>query len=172
MKKTPLQVKIQALNMLNEYSEKYFALATEHFYKFLGVDIFRVDGSIKQKYVLTLPTFEGKLPDGTFFNIHAWTKNTGYVLELNIKLCINGGSHDEKPSTAFCQYENAYFDICVVRDGKLAERERQPNDFSLRYEEGDILTKAAEAEEAAKVYKNKLDKVPYQFRDILWLKNL
>ena len=172
MKKTPLQIKIQALNLLNEYSAQYFTAATDHFRRFLGVNPFKVDGTIKEKYKIRLEPIKGRTQDDTYFDVHAWIVKGYSSLDIRVKICISGGSYDVKPSTAFTLYEDVTIEICEIRDDILCERTRQAPDFTTRYHEDDILKAAEEAKKAASEYRKAYDRVPYQFRDILQIKYL
>lgn len=172
MKKTPLQIKTQALNLLNEYSAQYFTAATDHFYRFLGVNPFKVDGTLKEKYKIHMEPIKGRTQDDTYFDVHAWIVKGYSSLDMRVKICISGGSYEVRPNTAFTQYEEATFEICEHRDGILSERTRQAPDFTKRYQEGEILKAAEEAKKAAEAYRKAHEKVPYQFRDILQIKYL
>jgi hypothetical protein len=171
MKKTNLQVKILALNLLNEYAPMYFEQATKHFEQFIGVDPFKVDGTLKAKYALKFEDTQGER-ENAYFHINAWVKSTSYSIDINIKICVSGGSYDVHPNTAFCQYNTMTLEIVRVKEGKISQRERQPNDFTVRYSESEILAAAAEVKKAAEAYENALSKVYYEFRDILYLSRL
>ena len=172
MKKTALQIKIQALNMLNSYAQAYFEQATKHFEQFIGVEPYKVDGSLKAKYVLKFEPAEGNTVDGTHYHVHAWMKERTYGLDLEVKICISGGSYDDKPATAFCQYESLSLMICIVKDGKLAARDIENYDFSVQYNEQQILNAAEEVKKAAERYEQALMTVPHYFRDILYIERL
>ena len=49
-KKTSAEIKALAINTLYEYAEKYIKHETERLIPFIGLDVFKVDGSFKQKY--------------------------------------------------------------------------------------------------------------------------
>lgn len=172
MKKTALEIKVQALNMLNSYAKTYFEQATKHFEQFIGVEPYKVDGSLKAKYVIKFEPCEGNTTDGTHYHVHAWIRERIYGLYLEVKICINGGSYDEKPVTAFCQYENLSLLICNIEDGKLATRDIQSYDFSVQYNEGQILKAADNVKQAAEKYEAVLKTVPHYFRDILYIERL
>lgn len=171
MKKSNLQVKILALNLLNEYAPAYFEQATKHFEQFIGVEPYKVDGTLKAKYMLKLNEVKGKI-DGAYFDIHAWIKPSSYSIDVNIKICVSGGSYDVHPNTAFCQYDTMTLEVVRIKDGKISQRERQPNDFTIRHSESEILAAAAEVKKAAEAYEQALSKVYYEFRDILYLSRL
>lgn len=172
MKKTALQIKIQALNMLNSYAQAYFEQATKHFEQFIGVEPYKVDGTLKAKYALKFEPVKGKTVDGTNYDVHAWMYSGNYSLDINVKICISGGSYEEKPATAFCQYESLSLMICRIKDGKLAARDIENYDFSVQYNEQQILRAAEEVKKAAERYEQALKTVPYYFRDILYIERL
>ena len=50
VKKTQAEIKVLAINTLYEYAEKYINHERQRLTAFIGMDIFKVDGSFKQKY--------------------------------------------------------------------------------------------------------------------------
>jgi len=62
------------------------------------------------------------LPDGTYYDVHYWFDYSYNELKVNVKLCINGGSWDVRPTTAFCQYEEQQLTILKTNPaGQLIE---------------------------------------------------
>lgn len=171
-KKTNLQIKVLALNIINEHAARCYEHAMNHFSQFIGKDIFKVDGSIKQKFSHETISFEGNLPDGTHYHTHYWYQNRSGYFSINVKTCVNGGSWDVKPSTAFCLYEEINIDLFEVKDGVLCECSRPQRDLSKRYEEAEILRAVEAAKEAAQQYNKVLEGVPYEFRDMFYLKRV
>lgn len=166
-----LDQKVRAINTFNEYAEKLYNQAKEFFAPLEGTYPFKVDGSLLKKYSdFKLETYEGKLPNGDHYNVHGWIKvSYGYV-DLNVKLCLHGGSYDDK--TYFCIYEGNSFVICKVENGRLVRRDTDDPDFSTRYDTKTIEDAAEEVKKYAAMYDEELEKVPYQFRDVLYLQRL
>ena len=171
MKKSNLQVKILSLNLLNEYAPAYFEKATKHFEQFIGAEAYKVDGTLKAKYALKLEEVKGHR-DGANFDIHAWIRPSSDSIDINIKICVSGGSYDVHPNTAFCQYDTMTLEVVRIKEGKISQRERQTNDFTVIHSESEILAAAAEVKKAAEAYEQALNKVYYEFRDILYLSRL
>lgn len=173
MKKTNLEVKVLALNTLNEYAEQIYNYEKKHFSQFLGKDIFKVDGSLKQKYEHPKLEFNGQMADGTFYSVSYWFTSAYNHFDVNIKICINGGSYDVKPTTAFCQYEETRPTLFEIeKTGELKETTQQPNDYSVRYDVASLEAKAAQIKAAAEQYRKASESLPYQFKDVLYIERL
>lgn len=173
-KKSNAEVKVLAVNTLNEYAEKFYNYEREYFSQFLGKDIFKVDGSIKQKFDHEKQDFKGQLLDGTHVTANYWFA-VGYgSFDIKIKICVNGGGHDVQPNTAFCQYEEMTLTLFSVKDGLLTEPEHKTDisHLSTRYKLEDLKAIAKEIEKAAENYKKTADKMPYRFNDVFWIERL
>ncbi len=180
---TNLEKKVLSINTLYQYAEKCIEYEMNHFKQFIGKDIFKVDGSVKAKYAHEKISFDGKMDDGTFYHVHYWFELNFNYFDLHIKSCINGGSYDVKPSTAFCIYEETTYTMFNVKKSEpdelgytkqlLAENtERFNNDYSIRYNADTVIEQANEVEKLAETYRNEYDKIPYYFRDVLHVKRL
>ena len=170
-KKSNVEVKVIALNLLNEYAAKYLNYERTHFSQFLGKDIFKVDGSVKAKFDHDKLSDKFQMPDGTWVDVHYWfTKAYGYF-NIHIKICVNGGSYDVKPTTAFCQYEEMTLTLFEVKDG-LVETTQQDNDLTIRYDVAELQAIAAEIKQAGEVYNRVYEKMPHRFTDVFYLSRL
>lgn len=170
MKKTALEIKVMAVNLLREYAKQFIAYELEHFNQFIGVDIFKVDGSIKAKYDHEKLTVEKRLPDGTWLTIHYWFKKYNTSLDMQIKLCINGGKHED--NTAFTHYENLSATMYNLDDNTLQPADVDRSYLDIRYNEKDLTEQAAKIKAAAEKYRAELDKMPYDFREIFYIERL
>ena len=172
VKKSALSVKVLAINTMNEYAAKFVEYEMKHFFQFIGQSIFKVDGSVKAKFAHEKLSFKGQLDDGTFFDAHYWFE-TRRSFDLVTKICINGGSYDVQPTTAFCQYEETRTELFALNDsGELMESTRQKEDYSIRYNEADIQALANAAKQAAAAYESAERAVPYLFRRIVGVQRL
>ena len=124
VKKTQAEIKVLAINTLYEYAEKYINHERQRLTAFIGMDIFKVDGSFKQKYDSPKLSDKLQMSDGTWVDAHYWFTHYTNSFEIHVKICINGGSYDIKPVTAFCQYEEQTFTLFNKVDGKLIETEK------------------------------------------------
>ena len=171
-KKTQAEIKVLAINTLYEYAKKYVNHEKTRLDAFIGLDIFKVDGSFKQKYDSPKLSDTLTLPDGTFVNAHYWFKHYSTDFGICVKICVNGGSYDVQPNTAFCQYEEQYFSLFNKVDGKLTATEIDREYLNTRYDVAQLTAIATTIEEAAKVYEAEADKMPYLFRDTFYLSRL
>ena len=171
-KKTQAEIKVLAINTLYEYAKKYVNHEKTRLDAFIGLDIFKVDGSFKQKYDSPKLSDTLTLPDGTFVNAHYWFKHYSNDFGIYVKICVNGGSYDVQPNTAFCQYEEQYFSLFNKVDGKLVATEIDREYLNTRYDVAQLTAIATTIKEAAKVYEAEADKMPYLFRDTFYLSRL
>jgi hypothetical protein len=171
-KKSNVEVKILSVNNLYKYAKQFFEYERTHFLQFLGQSIFKVDGSVKAKFDHEKQSYKGQLPDGTWVNAHYWfTSSYGYF-DIHVKICVNGGSYDVKPTTVFCQYDETTLTMFKIEDGKLID---SPADISHLDQVFNIqeLQKAAKGiEEAAKAYNDECKKLPYMFHDVFLVSRL
>ena len=171
MKKSNVEVKVLALNTLYEYAKKFIQYEKEFYSKFIGINIFKVDGSIKAKYEHERLSFRGKLPDGAFVDVHYWF-NSSYSFDIHIKLCINGGSYDDKPVTAFCQYEELTSTLFELKDNVLTAKDNDISYLDKRYNVEELTAKAKQVKELAEKYETLYNTFPYQFKDVFYLNRL
>ena len=136
------------------------------------MDIFKVDGSFKAKYDSPKLSDKLQLSDGTWVNAHYWFENRHGYFDINVKICVNGGSYDVTPATAFCQYEEQSFELLKVVDGKLTEGKNDTSWMQRRYDVNELKAIAATIKEAAKVYEAAEDKMPYQFKGVFDIERL
>lgn len=171
-KKSEIEVAVMAYNHLYEWAEKIYNHEREHFSQFIGKDIFKVDGNLKEKYKHDTLSHDERLQDGTFIKIyyHLYNKHGWFGAEINI--CISGGSYDVKPTTAFCQYHRLSVTLFDVKEGKLIDRVNDIEYLKTRYDLKELTQLADQIKEAAKKYDAIHDKMPYQFTGHFWLQRL
>lgn len=171
-KKSTQEVKVLAINTLYEYAQQFYEYEKLHFGQFIGKDIFKIDGSIKAKYEHEKLSFSGKLNDGTNVNAHYWfTSRHGYF-DIHVKICVNGGSYDVSPSTAFCQYEETTLTLFKIEENKLIETPANIDYLKNRYDVETLAKIATNIKEAAKVYEAAEDKMPYLFKGVFDVERL
>lgn len=178
MKKTDLQIKLLAIATLNCYATKFVQEVEQHLQPHIGKDIFKVDGSLKQKYSFEKSSYDGFEGEGEnkfHYSAHYWIEVRHNRVTVETKICVNGGSYDVRPSTAYTQYETSSFKLFRIDEtGKLME---SPNKCSLDkyltdYTE-DVIKEAAEkVNQAKQAYMKAVEKVPYPFRDVMNIKSI
>jgi len=177
MKKLTIrQTKVIALNFLREAGKELFKYEQDHFKQFIGKDIFKVNGEIKQKYAHDRKVIEFK-KDGIFYNAHCWlTYRNSQHLDITIKICINGGKYPEpgsrEISTAFCQYEQHAFTLFTLKDNKIEEAKQHSEYFDEVFNEEEISKKADKLKKIAEEYRKELDEFPYEFKSVFYIERL
>jgi hypothetical protein len=171
-KKTQAEVKVLAVNTLYQYAEQFFNYERQYFSQYLGQSIFKVDGSVKAKYEHEKQSFKGQLPDGTWVNAHYWFTNRYNCFDIHIKICVNGGSYDVKPSTAFCQYDEMTLEMFKIEDGKLIDSPQDISHLKERFDIDSLKAIAANIEQAKKMYESAADKMPHRFKEVFWIERL
>lgn len=169
-KKSNKEVKVIAINVLHEYAKQFYEYEKKHFSQFLGVDIFKVNGSLKAKYEHDKIDFSGQLKDGTFVNANYWFTYSYNSFDIHVKICVNGGTYDVRPATAFCQYEEMTLTLFKTdSDNKLIETDNDISHLSTRYNLADLVKIETEINEAKKNYEAAENKMPYRFRDVFYI---
>jgi hypothetical protein len=172
VKKSNAEIKVLAQNILNEYAEIFYNYEKTHFNQFLGIDVFKVDGSIKQKYSHEKMSYTGKLSDGTNVNASYWFNYRSGYFDIHVKICVNGGSYDVTPATAFCCYDETSITLFKTEDNKLQQTDTDIKHLNRRFDAIELQKIANEIQDAAKVYRTATDKMPYQFRDTFYIERL
>ena len=172
-KKSAIEIKVISINTLYKYSKEIIEYEKKHFNQFLGKNIVKVDGSIKQKYQHEKLTFKGKLNDGTYYDVHYWFDIRSGWFDINIKICVNGGSYDTKPSTAFCQYDSLMTSLYKLdSESNLLPYENDLSYLDNVYNVADLSNIANDIKEAAIKYNKETDKMPYIFKDVFFIERL
>lgn len=171
-KKSNEEVKVLAINCLEEWSEKFHNYEREYFAKLVGIDPFKNDGTLKKKYEHQKQDFTGQLADGTYLNAHYWYEHSYNELRMRVKICVNGGSYDVRPSTAFCQYEEKSLTLYKTENGVLINTDTEAEHLATKYDLSELQGIAAEIKEAAAVYEAVAAKMPYRFREVFHIKRL
>jgi hypothetical protein len=87
MKKTSLEIKVIAMNQLYKWSKKFIEIESNYLSKFAGLDIFKVDGSLKEKYKNNFEhSFRDVLKDGTFLSAQYWYKKDNTSFKYKVQL--------------------------------------------------------------------------------------
>lgn len=170
-KKSNVEVKVLSMNTLYKYAKMIIDYERKHFSQFAGINIFKVDGSIKQKYDHDKLTFDGSLEDGTHFNI-SYHFSTKYSFDANIRVCINGGKYEPKPSTYFCQYDSLITTLFQLEDNIILPTERDYSYLDTVFSVESLTNIAKEIEQAAKLYEIAANKMPHQFNEVFYIKRL
>lgn len=117
-------------------------------------------------------TFTGQLPDGTHYDVHYWFQLAHGYFDMQIKCCVNGGSYDVKPVTAFCEYQETTYTLMEFREGQLCETTRNNNDYSGRYDADAITKKAAALKQKEEEYEKLISSFPYLFKGVMNIRSL
>lgn len=170
-----LDKKTMAVNLLNKYGAEILNYEIKHFEQFEGLDIFKNDMTIKKKYQHEAhPQIEGKTKEGFFYYVSYYIENrSGSFGALRIKICLNGGSHEE--NTAFAIYENLTLYPYDIKQNKININRKgyglNAGDLP-QYNAEEMQEQAKKVQEIAKKYEEALANIPYQFRDILNVQRL
>ena len=169
-----LEIKILALNELSKAAKKEVSEYLYHYDKFVGLDIFKVDGSVAKKYKKESTHVNKKLSDGSNLSISAWSKKFSNHFGVRVKICVNGGSYEETPSTAFCQYEDKFYSLYDLKNNELAKPEIgvfNRHSFPI-FKAEKLLRMSNKAKKAAEKYRGLAKDIPYEFMDVLNVERL
>lgn len=174
MKKSQKEIKVLAINTLYEYAQQFLSYEKDHFKQFLGKNIFKVDGSVMAKYQHERMSINTQLSDGTHVSANYWFESR-YSFDIVVKICVNGGSYDVQPVTAFTQYEQMTITIFDIdkKDGSICEARQQEYEWlNKRFTVEQLQQQAAEVQEIAKQYESASNAFPYLFKQTFDIERL
>jgi len=123
-KRTTAEVTAEGMNQLNQYSVKLLNQLLPQLRGMMDKKLFTVTGekSATLKKLVPLPDLSGKKenPD-RYINYSFYFNNSNTGVWLNVRVCINGGSYDVKPNTAYTQYFDTSYYVGTLKDGKILE---------------------------------------------------
>jgi len=162
-----LEIKVLAVNTLNEYAKKIIAHEVAGFKKLIGVDAYKADGSLKAKYHFDkLESVSQKLSDN-WLSVEYFRDRSEYSVAISIKVCINGGSYEVTPATAFCHYENQTFYVARIENGKIESKELDLSMLDEKFTAAKLLKLNKEVENAAAAYDKAKSAIDHRFREVL-----
>ena len=170
--KSKPEIKILAVNTLRQWAKEFYDYEKKFYSQFIGQDIFKADGSIKKKYVHEKKEAKGKLDDGTYFDVHYWFEAKYSRFDICVKACINGGSYEVRPSTAFTQYEQLSRTMFAIKDGVIVESDVNESHLEDLFDYDGIKLLADDVKEAELAYEASLNRVPYILRESFGLKRI
>lgn len=178
VKRSTLEVRAQALEELSKANVKIGAAFKAHYDQFIGQDIFKVDGSVKQKFKFDLSPYRTphgtpRRKDGTFLTVSAYEEMSYHSFKVNVKVCLNGGSYEDQPSTAYCNYEENTLYIYDVKDGAIVENVNHVGKFGgkvVKYNLEKLKKQALKLEKMREKYEAEAEKTPHLLRDDLRIK--
>jgi len=173
---TSLQAKILSINTINKHSKIIFEHETKECEKFIGTNPLKIDGTFKAK--ITHNKKEFKRTKISAFGFDWWIETMYYLtnqygyFSANIRTCTTGGGADINGVNQYCIYEDRSFDLFKIDDnGNFCESDRATNDFK-QYKESDLLKMERQIKAEAEKYKAALNKLPYEFRNVLGIERL
>ena len=125
---------------------------------FIGCKVAKVDGEIVKK-LKDLLVFDKEykiepLTPGGFAKLRtSYVRLTTYSMMLHLDICYNGGSYDDTPCTAYCEYKHNEYYLGDIRGGIL-DKLSTHNDAQMlnakaerkQYDKVEKLSKELEAE--------------------------
>lgn len=173
LKKSNKEIKVISINTLYEFAKQIFNYEKEHFSKFLGVNIFKVDGSLKAKFEHPRMIVKGHLTDGTYYEVTYYFTSSYNRFDIKITSCINGGSWDVRPTTAFCEYNDLTLTMFKTdNEGKLIETPEDIDYLDTRFNLDELKAIAEKIKEKAKEYEYEASKMNYIFRSVFDIERL
>lgn len=176
VKATTLQTQILCLNTLYAHCKEIIKNEIAFLLPLIGKKVLKVDGSFQAKYEHEKPQFKAKV---SAFNFEFWTDTHYYFkenygkLSINVVTTVHGGGYDKNGVNCNHSQQTQPFDLFTINDGVLTELVETDRTFlDTVYDENEILAEAKKTEDAAKVYEAQIEKVPYMFRDTLYLRRL
>lgn len=165
---------IEALNIHNAKVKEYYLSALEQLAPLIGKKVRTAKNERAKAFNIELTPIRGK-HGNNHLDIHYWFEFTGRSVWLNVKTCLNGGSYDAKPVTAFCIYvENAVYLGETNDEGVLTsvanESTRESYLKNLDPVTIEVIReKEAKYKEAQETARKIYDSIPEHLRKVLYL---
>ncbi len=171
-KLSQIDIKVMAINLLYQASKIILDYEQKHFSQFIGQNIFKVDGSVKAKF--QHEKIEVKIPiEGVYTSVSYWFEKRGsYSFDINVKICVNGGSYDVQPSTAFCQYQNESLTLFKLENECLTPTNIDREYLNEVFDSATLIEQANKIKALAEVYREEANKLNYMFKDVLFIERL
>ena len=119
-KPSQLELNIEGTNELNKFSIESLKNVLPKITALKGVSILLKDGKTGKKFNIERGNQSTQLKD-KYISSQYWFDISEYSIWLKVKICINGGSWELKPPTAYCNYfENSIY-IASMKDGAINE---------------------------------------------------
>ena len=127
-----LEINTSVINETNRFINKHLETVLNSLKPFIGQKILLSDCETASKKFTPFKPEQFKIKKENYFlDIHCWYEYGSYSVILKVKTCINGGSYDVKPSTAFCEYYTKCIYVCKVKNQVLTELETvEKSDFN------------------------------------------
>lgn len=153
-----LEYNILASNILSRAVKEIVNYEMLHFDKFIGMDIFKVDGELKKKFEHDKITIKPKTRDGVFVHVTYYLEYKYRELNAKINVTVygNGFNADDSACTTLYKTEN----------GLLVKADTDRSYLDIIYNLEDLQKQADEIKEAEKVYNKLAEKFPYKFRHL------
>ena len=117
-----LNLRVHAANELNKVSKKELQSVLTQLEKYKGEKIYNIDNSLTKKTpVKHLKHIVKPFNRGHAITQSIYLKNTGHSLWLNITVCLNGGSYEDK--TNYCIYLKKSFYLGKLDNNILVDVE-------------------------------------------------
>lgn len=133
--RTPIEIIIEGENIIEQFTSDTANKVISALPEFIGKKITTADNTLTKKAANVLKPLitsleKGKLGEN-YISKQCYFRSSDYTLYLHVRVCINGGSYDVQPNTAFTKY----FERTVA----------------LGYLESTFLTELAEIDEPKKI---------------------
>lgn len=167
---TKLEEKIYALNYLNSECKRLFDLVYPNLGVLLGKKVSLQTGGnskIFENYINSTgikPNYKKETDRGWLSTSVSFT--TGYSLKMNVQICFNGGSYDNK--TYFCYYMNEVIYLGELDDTRTILDKIKDVTFSKKtIEPKNILSKIRRYDETKEHLDKIKESIPVDLRDFL-----
>lgn len=145
-----LTLEIQAQNALKAFAKTILSAVLPQLTQFIGKKIFLGDGSKSKIFNIDINKFAPAPIKGMHVQAHATYLTNDYgKLQLKVGICLNGGSYDVTPKTAFCKYLDRQIELGILKDGQNLDSIIELDKIVKAYELDEVLDLSDELEKIA-----------------------
>jgi hypothetical protein len=160
---------VDAVNYLYEYIPQIVTEVKTQLPPHIGKPIFKADGSWWKSVNWVYNPIQKQLPNGDFLSVQYFVRQYSGYVDLTVKVCLNGGSYEVHPTTAFTIYQEAGITIYTIENDNLVEYDVNLDQWNQRFDADTLVKQAEVINNQAKELKAEIDKVSYRFREALYL---
>lgn len=164
---------VDAVNFLNEYIPQIVIEVKKQLDPHIGKPIFTGSGAWRKSVNWIYNPIKKQLANGNWLSVEYYVQQHYNYVDLRVKVCLNGGSYDVHPTTAFTIYQEQGLTIYTVdENGNIVDFNVDLTPYNVKYDVDTVLKQAEVLNTVAEQLRNEIDKIPHRLRDALYLPSL
>lgn len=165
---------VEAVNFLYEYTPQIVKKVKSKLDAFIGKPLFKADGSWRKSVNWEYETIKKQLPNGDWLNVSYSVRkpfSMSDYLSLDIKICLNGGSYENR--TAFTIYQETGVVLYNLdKEDNIIDVDIDLDQWNERFDADELVRQSEVINAKVKELESEISKVHYRFRDGLYIPHI